>query len=344
MILLIIAVSKMIFGIEDPETDFFASQKKSIQLSTGIEMTYIEEGNPDGDVLILLHGYTDTARSFKNVVNEILLLNNNLRIIVPDLRGHGGSSMPSINGKNEFEMQYFAADILDLMSKKNISSAHFIGHSMGNIIVQEIANSNRDKVQSLILLGAFVNGKKNKAIQEYLTGITEEWKQKLILKYGENWKKESYYLTPEVLGEDVMTLLKNEWVTEDTASDELLISIFEETSNLPLGTWFNTLDALRKIDNTRKLSNIKAPALVLWADGDLLCPEQDQEEVKNALKQACKKSKMPVSYKRYTLNKGTQQVGHNFHWALPESVATDILLFIQQDKNFINRYSLTFSN
>src|SRR5690606_30259818 len=141
---------------------------------TGIEMTYIEEGNPHGDALILLHGYTDTSRSFKNVVNEILLLNNNLRIIVPDLRGHGGTSMPSFSKKNDFKMQYFAADILDLMIQKNISSAHFVGHSMGNIIVQEIANSNPGKVQSIILLGAFVNGKKNKAIQEYLTGITEE--------------------------------------------------------------------------------------------------------------------------------------------------------------------------
>ena len=334
----------MIFGIEDHETDFFAAQKKSIQLSTGIEMTYIEEGNPDGDALILLHGYTDTSLSFKNVVNEILLLNNDLRIIVPDLRGHGGSSMPSISGKNEFEMQYFAADILDLMSKKNISSAHFVGHSMGNIIVQEIANSNPGKVQSLTLLGAFVNGKKNKAIQEYLTAITEEWKQKLILKYGKNWKKESYFLTPEILGEDVVTFLKNEWVTEATAPDDLLSSIFNETSNLPLGTWFNTLDALKKIDNTKKLNNINAPALVLWADGDLLCPQPDQEDVKNALKQAGKKSKMPVLYKSYSLNKDTLQVGHNFHWALPKSVATDILQFIQQDKNFINKYLLDFSN
>jgi len=337
-------ISNILFGFESPETDFFASQKKSIQLSTGIEMKYIEEGNPDGDVLILLHGYTDTSRSFKNVVNEILLLNKSMRVIVPDLRGHGGSSMPSISQGNGFEMQYFAADILDLMSKKNISSAHFVGHSMGTIIAQEIANSNPNKVQSLILLGAFVNGKKNKAIQEDLTGITEEWKRKLILKYGEDWKKESYSLTPEVLGEDVITFLKNEWVTEDTAPDHLLFSIFKETSNLSLGTWFGALDALKKTDNTEKLNNIKAPVLVLWADGDLICPEREQDEVKEALKQAGQKSKMPVLYKSYSLNKDTLQVGHNFHWALPKSVATDILLFIQQDKNFINRYSLSFSN
>lgn len=332
MIILIILMSNIIFGIEDPKTDFFASQKKSIQLSTGIEMKYIEEGNPDGDVLILLHGYTDTSRSFKNVVNEILLLNNNIRIIVPDLRGHGGSSMPSISGKNDFEMQYFAADILDLMYKKNISSAHFVGHSMGNIIAQEIAHSNPDKVQSLILLGAFVNGKKNKAIQEYLTAITEEWKQKLILKYGENWKRESYSLTPEILGDDVTTFLKNEWVIEDTAPKDLLLSIFKETSSLPLGTWFHTLDALKKIDNTEKLISIKSPVLVLWANGDLICPEPDQDEVKDALRQAGKKSKMPMLYKSYNSSKDNQQVGHNFHWALSKSVARDILLFIQQDK------------
>ncbi len=344
MILLTVIISNIIFGFEGPKTDFFASQKKSIQLSTGIEMKYIEEGNPDGNVLILLHGYTDTARSFKNVVNEILLLNNDLRIIVPDLRGHGGSSMPSISGKNDFEMQYFAADILALMSKKNISSAHFVGHSMGNLIAQEIADSNPDKVQSLTMLGAFVNGKKNKAIQEYLAEMTEEWKQKLILEYGADWKKESYYLTPEVLGEDVITFLKNEWVTEDTAPDDLLISILKETCNLSLGTWFDTLEALKKTDNTEKLYNIKAQVLVLWADGDLLCPEQDQEEVKGALKQAGKKFKKPVLYKTYSLNKDTQQAGHNFHWALPQSVAIDVLQFIQQDENFIKKHSLVFSN
>ncbi|WP_419212075.1 alpha/beta fold hydrolase [Maribacter sp. X9] len=41
--------------------------KKSIALSTGIQMEYREAGNSDGRTIVLIHGYTDTSRSFENV-------------------------------------------------------------------------------------------------------------------------------------------------------------------------------------------------------------------------------------------------------------------------------------
>ncbi|MFY0532539.1 sensor histidine kinase [Nannocystis pusilla] len=39
-------------------------QHDTIALSTGIDVAYRELGDPDGDVVIFLHGYTDTSRSF----------------------------------------------------------------------------------------------------------------------------------------------------------------------------------------------------------------------------------------------------------------------------------------
>src|SRR5688572_33355692 len=73
----------------------FNRQKRVIELNTGICMKYIDTGNPNGTPLVLLHGYTDTSRSFQLLIQDLLRINRNIRIIAPDLRGHGETSMPN---------------------------------------------------------------------------------------------------------------------------------------------------------------------------------------------------------------------------------------------------------
>ena len=100
--------------------------RKTAALPTGIDMQYVEAGNHEGnEIIILLHGYTDSSRSFYPTVEALLALDRDLHIYIPDLRGHGGSSMPdgaacAAAPRACFRMADFARDLLAFMDLEDI--------------------------------------------------------------------------------------------------------------------------------------------------------------------------------------------------------------------------------
>src|SRR5687768_15794882 len=68
--------------------------ERTVMLSTGVEMRYVETGDPDGEVVVFVHGYTDTSLSFRPTIESLLTRRPEVRALAVDLRGHGGSSMP----------------------------------------------------------------------------------------------------------------------------------------------------------------------------------------------------------------------------------------------------------
>ena len=57
-----------------------------VTLANGVRLHYARQGPRDGPAIILLHGYSDSSFSFSRVMP---LLPPELRVIAPDLRGHG---------------------------------------------------------------------------------------------------------------------------------------------------------------------------------------------------------------------------------------------------------------
>lgn len=129
--------------------------------------------------------------------------------------------------------------------------------------------------------------------------------------------------------------LKENWVAEACAPQDLLDAIFPETIHTPLGTWIGAMRALGAVDYRHTLKHLKVPTLVLWATQDNAFPETpDQEWVKGALETASRVSGTPVIYKTYgkkplpETNIPLSDLGHNLQWAAPQAVASDISAFI----------------
>src|ERR1700756_282532 len=74
--------------------DDLASGKCNIGLSTGITMAYVETGPTSGQPVILIHGLTDSIRSWSLAMRALHGLDSDLHILAVDLRGHGATSMP----------------------------------------------------------------------------------------------------------------------------------------------------------------------------------------------------------------------------------------------------------
>jgi pimeloyl-ACP methyl ester carboxylesterase len=131
----------------DPAVAVGASEDAIVDLPTGVRMHYIAQGAPEGRALILLHGYTDSGVSFRRVLP---LLPEELRVIVPDLRGHGRSSRPDA----EYSMNVMSRDVAALMDALGVHSATVVGHSMGSFVAQQLAAEAPARVEGMVLVGA----------------------------------------------------------------------------------------------------------------------------------------------------------------------------------------------
>ncbi|MBK6466702.1 MAG: alpha/beta fold hydrolase [Rhodobacter sp.] len=72
------------------QADWVAARKFATT-SDGLTLSYVEAGNPNGPPLVLLHGYSDNSRSW-SLLAPLLV---DRRLIMLDLRGHGGSAAPA---------------------------------------------------------------------------------------------------------------------------------------------------------------------------------------------------------------------------------------------------------
>ncbi len=116
----------------------------AIQLDD-VELYYREVGN--GTPVILLHGLTLSGLMW---TPQIVELSKNFRVIIPDLRGHGKSSVPD----HGYSFHNYAIDIKNLFDYINLQKAHIIGLSLGGAIATEFSVAFPESVLSAIIISS----------------------------------------------------------------------------------------------------------------------------------------------------------------------------------------------
>ena len=86
---------------------------KSVELPSGVTLNYVEQGSAEGIALILLHGLSDSWRSFEPVLE---FLPEDFLAIALTLRGHGDSSRPA----EGYLYQDFSKDVVGFMDLYNL--------------------------------------------------------------------------------------------------------------------------------------------------------------------------------------------------------------------------------
>jgi len=116
-----------------------------IQALNGVEIYFEMRGS--GEPLLLLHGFSGSSQDWKILVPE---WSQNFRLILPDLRGHGRSSVLS----KPFRHRDAAADILALLDHLEIDACKGLGISGGGNVLLHLATEQPARIKAMILVSA----------------------------------------------------------------------------------------------------------------------------------------------------------------------------------------------
>jgi non-heme chloroperoxidase len=225
------------------------------QLATGPRLHYAERGNPTGEAIVFLHGYSDSWFSFSRVLP---LLAPSYHAFALTQRGHGDSDKPECC----YTPEDFAADVDAFMEAVGIEEAAVVGASTGALFAQRAALSYPRRVGRLVLIGA------QTPANEAVTGLVEEMRA----------------LEDPVPPEFVREF--QESTIHQPVPQEFLDTVVSESRKLPARVWRDYLEqAVLSIDHdyVLPLREIDVPTLILWGEQDPLFPREEQERLAAAI-------------------------------------------------------------
>lgn len=127
------------------------SRSGVVPLPTGVRTAYLEWGTPDALPVVLLHPWLESGDTF-SLMRPHLVSHpaSRMRVLAPDQRGHGSSSVPA----GGYELPGLAADVVAFLDATGVGSALLVGASSGGYVAQQVAATAPDRVAGLVLAGA----------------------------------------------------------------------------------------------------------------------------------------------------------------------------------------------
>ncbi|WP_374442615.1 alpha/beta fold hydrolase [Stella sp.] len=223
-----------------------------VRIEGGARVPYARSGGRSGLPTILVHGLTDSWRSFEGVMAR---LPGHLPALAPTLRGHGDAARPA----GPYDLPALAGEVLGLMDALAIDRAMVVGHSMGAAVSLRLAADHPDRVAGLALLGGFATLDGNPVAVELRAAVDG-----LVDPVDPGFAREF----------QASTLAR-------PVPGAFLDMVVDESLKVPAFVWKAALAGLFATDTA--LDRVTAPTLILWGDRDALLPRAGQAALAAAL-------------------------------------------------------------
>jgi pimeloyl-ACP methyl ester carboxylesterase len=223
------------------------------RLSNGLRLAYVEQGERDGVAVLMLHGYSDSHRSY-DLIRP--LLPRAWRVIALTMRGHGRSDKPETG----YAIGDFAADIPAFLDALGVERAIIVGHSLGAAVALETAANHPERVAGVALLGAFAGFREKPdiaALVAAVSGFTDPVDAGFIRDFQQG--------------------------TVSTPNLRFIDIAVSESQRCPAHAWRAIGAALLAADPLAAAARCEAPAALIWGDKDNFVPRADQLALRDAL-------------------------------------------------------------
>ena len=123
---------------------YFCKMEKSLSFKN-IKISYTDSGK--GPVVVLLHGFLENKRMWKEIVPKV---SNTNRVLAIDLLGHGQTDCLGY----VHSMELMADEVLAVLKLLRIRKITIIGHSMGGYVSLALADKRPEMIRGLCLLNS----------------------------------------------------------------------------------------------------------------------------------------------------------------------------------------------
>lgn len=269
--------------------DGFEQARRSVALPNGTRIAYVPLGAAHGAPLLPIHGYTDNARDWLPLAPY---LDPRRRLLLVELRGHGHSSAPECC----YTRYDFAYDLKLLLDVLHIERADLIGHSLGSIVAQALAEDWPERTRRVVLIsstGGPLPGAPPEPRFDYATPIRA---------------------LREPIDPDSPFMMQW-WGSPGPVDAEFLRRQRRDSAAIPLRVWLAVLNQGLGMSGLQEgLPRLTAPVLLIWGSKDPIMVESDRASLRQALPQAQVKI--------------LDGLGHNPFWEDPRTCAALINAFL----------------
>lgn len=230
----------------------------AIELGSGLEVSYSDQGIRSARAVVLIPGPTDSWRSYEPVLASIP---DHIRVVAVSLRGHGDSSKPATG----YRIEDLASDIVPLLNGLGIERAVLIGHSGSCLVARRVALDAPDRVVGLLLEASPSTLRGN----DDLRGLVDTVVSTLTSPTDRDFARS--FITD---------------TSSDNLSAEFVEQLVDELVKVPVRAWNEMFASLLHYDDTTELTRLAVPVSLVWGDRDALVSRSMQNELLDLLPHA----------------------------------------------------------
>ena len=245
------------------------------KLATGVELNAVDVGPRDAPVLLFLHGFPESHRTWRHQIEHF---KDRYRCIAPDQRGYRGSSKPQ--EVDAYSADKLIADIFALADTCGVDKFTIVGHDWGGAIAWGVALTGQanGRVERLVIANAphpwlyqraLIESPEQRESAQYIRAFRDTGNDALVREHGLvgllakvlKWERSS------AMPDEERDRLLADWKDRDAAfgmlnwyrASQIVVPAMGEGAAMPDFA-------------AREFPKITIPTLVIWALDDLALP------------------------------------------------------------------------
>ena len=264
IILLIVSIYNSVY-FDIPKNEIISKHAKGLsdflELADGSKIHFRDEGNKDGKVLVLVHGFNGSLFNYEPLVPYLI---DQYRLISLDLPAHG---LTGAVKSDLYSHEGFEKVIDEVVQILGVEKFYFVGHSMGGMIAWRYALNHLEQLNGLIIIGSPFIGSDEEYNDFQSVNAPPAAFEIIESKF---FRRLLEFVTPRILvKEGVSQTVYDQSIVTDKLVDQFHDIILMEGTRLAIGMLVEDHEN-DFIANPLDLNKITVPSLILHGEEDNL--------------------------------------------------------------------------
>jgi len=220
----------------------------------------IYQNSESAEWVTFVHGAGGSSSIWFKQIREF---QKKFNVLLLDLRGHGSSN--KLKAK-KYTFQSIAHDILEVIDHLKIKSSHFVGISLGSIVIRQLAEMRPERVKSMVMGGAI---------------LKMNFRSQILMKIGNIFKYILPYLVLYRLFAFIIMPKKNH-----KSSRNLFINEAKKLYQKEFIKWFKLTAEINPVLRWFRQKELNIPTLYVMGEEDYMFLPSVKQVVANHVKTA----------------------------------------------------------